>query len=571
MQLLKSRMVVVLLLVAAVLGAPAPSARADVFTQQFAQRVKQVQATPGSEDDRALAGEMMQEARMLIEPAEVVPLAKAAAELARTDESGAELAAEALKLWAEHSPDDRTAALEHLVDMRQQQFAMARTQEERPIAGEALIEALMLAGEAAMKAGDHAQAVPLSRRAVMVAASIKSARADKAREQLDRATAAAARAQRVDTLQQRVKANAADVDAARQLMRIYVLEMDDPAAAAPLLHAAEDAAWKTNVPLAAKSVTELTGEQMRQLGDWYRTLLTTAPPGSRIVPLGRAFTYYGYYLRDHAQDAAQRQAIEQAQKLVESQIYAIDQVPPVIEARVVDTGNPRNRRNPRRMPVRAPAADDPDNALFQALRAPQEARKKDTGWIDLLEAIAPQRDAVAGQWGSEGGAVQGTSAGELAYMKLPVRIQGSYRMFLALTPREGSGAIALVLPVGGKAVELRLPMDNPRRGGFQAGQGQAPGLTLQGAEILPGDSCTLQVDVKIEGDQAELTAFLDDAPWSRWKGTIAELALPADRYQLDPGAPAFAVDAAEGQPKLLVDLVECKLKPTQGRVQVFGL
>ncbi|MDP6545163.1 MAG: formylglycine-generating enzyme family protein [Phycisphaerae bacterium] len=115
-----------------------------------------------------------------------------------------------------------------------------------------------------------------------------------------RAGAAIARQARLKSLQDKLQANPRDAVVRKELIDLYVVELDNPSAAAGLLADDIDEVTRTYVPLAAKNTADLPEAICMELGDWYyRTLLKGASAAGKSVVLRRAQVYYQRFLELH--------------------------------------------------------------------------------------------------------------------------------------------------------------------------------------------------------------------------------------------------------------------------------
>jgi hypothetical protein len=95
----------------------------------------------------------------------------------------------------------------------------------------------------------------------------------------------------------------ANLAARRKLIRLYLLELDEPAEARKLLTAAVDEQWRTYVPLAVRGAARLDDEAcVEQMGDWYKEVLAEGEDltlKGKANALVTARTYYERFLELH--------------------------------------------------------------------------------------------------------------------------------------------------------------------------------------------------------------------------------------------------------------------------------
>ena len=112
-----------------------------------------------------------------------------------------------------------------------------------------------------------------------------------------------------------------DVSARRQLVTLYLVDLDAPRRAAENLSTALDATLRKNVSLAAKEAAELADADFLTLGQWYRTLASrTAIEKARGRLLKRSSNYLGMYIEVHTTKDMQRLTAVEALKAVDAEL-----------------------------------------------------------------------------------------------------------------------------------------------------------------------------------------------------------------------------------------------------------
>lgn len=100
--------------------------------------------------------------------------------------------------------------------------------------------------------------------------------------------------------QSRLKSAPDDRRCRLDLLRLYVVELDDPAGGLELLTADVDETWRTYVPLAAQAPADLKEAACLELGHWYWQHAEGASVVGASRMQKRAGTYYRRFLRLHA-------------------------------------------------------------------------------------------------------------------------------------------------------------------------------------------------------------------------------------------------------------------------------
>ncbi len=268
----------------------------ETFRSLYEGRIKSVTATPDRTDDVALANELLAVARTISgQEAMLTLLCDAAYDLAGRSPGGYATAVEAQQLLAEEVRGRRADAHEKLTAILTRQLATGPA-EERERAGVSLIELLLVIGEEQAGMKSFAQAQAAFRRAVTVAAQMRSPMAETARSRLEWAVAQDRSLKQLARLDERLLKDANDHETAREIVMIHVMDFDDPAAAQAYLSRVKDEQLASLVALASKSIDALESDQAMTLGDWYRA--ASAMPQHRFsaTPLARAEKYYRRYL-----------------------------------------------------------------------------------------------------------------------------------------------------------------------------------------------------------------------------------------------------------------------------------
>ena len=104
----------------------------------------------------------------------------------------------------------------------------------------------------------------------------------------------------IAALKARLAADPKDASSRKEIVRLYLVEMDNPAEAAKFLDETLDEPMRKYVPAAAKPVEDAPEAACTQLGDWYMGLADqAATPASKGAMLGRAQAYYQRFLALH--------------------------------------------------------------------------------------------------------------------------------------------------------------------------------------------------------------------------------------------------------------------------------
>jgi formylglycine-generating enzyme len=215
--------------------------------------------------------------------------------------AGCRTASDALDLLKTVSPDRADEWILKRVDVCAAVYRTARTPADKAPAGRELLTALMTAAKIHEKDGDWKAAARSYRQAVPVNAQAKAGMADELRAKLDavshRATMTAKAAQYAASIKQ----DPAKTTARVMLLKLLVVDLNDPGRAVEYLNDDVNKTWLTCVPLAAKGIDDLAEAACMALGVWYhKELAKTAAPKSKSVLLQRAKEYYRKFVELHA-------------------------------------------------------------------------------------------------------------------------------------------------------------------------------------------------------------------------------------------------------------------------------
>ncbi len=353
--------------------------------------------------------------------------------------------------------------------------------------GQLLAKALLKMGDAKSKPGSMKEAIGFYRQALSLAKRLGLAEV----EQISAKLSAAVRLLEVqgvmDPLKARLKANPADKATRTRLIEMCLVSLDSPVEAAKYLSADCDESLRKYVPLAAKPLEELKETQCLELGRWYAQLVdkgTTQAGKSKAA--GRAVRYYRRFLSDHTAKGAMAAAGALALKNLKERI--------------------------REMGLDLP--DDPG----------------ETPWVDLLKLIDLERCTIKGKWARKEEAL-GCAVSLYSLVAVPVTAAGSYDLHIVFAVGRGHTSAA-ILPVGPAQVALIVGAGRGQYIGLGNVDGKGPKDnpttvdTKDKPEILgAGGKTTLDVRVRIDGGNAQITVLVNGKRIIAWSGKQSSLAL----------------------------------------------
>ena len=269
------------------------------FDELLADRVDQARKSASVDDDIALAEKLMRLAEDARDDAAFVTvLCRKAYELSSKRPAGHAVALLAMDHAMRTAPWDADIWLEQVVVVRQAQYLSARGEDRAPKA-EVLIASQARLAQALADADRFADALAQCRKALGVAQAVKSQRTAFLQQLQEELSSLKQLDQTLAILRTRLKANPKDQSVRNELVRLYVVERDDPVRAAEFLNAAVPESYRKNLPDAAKPVHALDEAACRRLGAWYHGLAGRAGPRGKRQMLERAQGCLQRYLALH--------------------------------------------------------------------------------------------------------------------------------------------------------------------------------------------------------------------------------------------------------------------------------
>jgi len=507
------------------------------FESLYGNKYKEVRATVSPQDDVDLAQELLVIAKnSQAQPALAAVLCDRSADLGSAHPLGYAIAVQALELSLKSKPAD-SAILERIADLRRGQYK-ASTGADRSKIGEQLIDDLLRLADLAKASGDTKTLVDHHVAAYSTARSIRSYRIDQLQQALQDVRDAQRREVRIAGLIGRLEADPKDTAAADELLRIYVVEMDDLGTAARYAAFASDPNWRKAVPLAAKPMTGLSDAEVLIVADWYVAMADDAGD-AHLLMLENARSRFQRFLEIHKDADLERSKAELSLKSVDARIAK----------------------------------------LRVATRASSGAPK---GWIDLLATVDVKKDALGGKLvvDESGGllfARTGTSLEDITRFEVPVAISGGYSLKMQLTRVEGDNGFCIVLPVQGRQIRFFLD-DNTANGrsGFAVVANKSmydptnPAST-SGATLVTGRAHEITLLVLVDKPsrgKAHLGFYFDGKKLISWSGPTSDLRTAAGLKWIGKRRPntivCYAFDAATQ-----ARIESAYLKPEDGSVQLL--
>ena len=425
----------------------APSAPAadpavkERFDAKFGPALQSASATRDTDDDLALAQDMIAAAKATDDPAFAALLGDQAQRLALPHPAGYEAAAEALSLLAQHDPARAIEALDQLTRLREKHSLKLRP-DARAALNDSLIEEYGQLGELQARAELFDDAAATFRKARAAAARVKSPRADEFRDLIDFLTELRSISGRLRVLEDKLKTKPDDRAAATEWVQIQLADRDDPAAAGRYAQATGDPDLIRIVELTATPADQRLPADEVTLAEWYRRQADARRGANAAAALARARAGYLAYLASSPEPGltltraklALRTVEEAISKLPASALRVKSAPTPPRIARNPETTNPNPNPNP------APSPNPGESPLTQ-------------GGVDLLTAFDVARHSVRGEWLRVGTRLfirpeQGDR------ITLPYTVSGDYQCLVDFEITDPMTGLAIVLPIRDRSVAL---------------------------------------------------------------------------------------------------------------------
>jgi len=481
----------------------------ELFDSLFVDRLKQVAATRDSADDLALAAEMIELAgNSTSTPGVLVLLCENALMLASKSPKGFETADAALALLLEHAPHRKADWLDKSAEIRQGRYATARSRDDKSKAGEALIEALLMLGDLHLENSKTNQAVSAYRRAMTVAGLIRSQQLPAVKAKYDAAAGHQRIVRKAEQLDARFAANPKDATLAKQLVQIYLVDLDDPVGAAKYALALEDPTLIENIARMTGQADSPSEDDSKALGRWYKKLATEATTDqAKAAMLTRARFYHQEFLARHGADDLEGKAFEIALKGIESNLAKLEEA--------------------------------------EAKAAAKSGSKTRSGrMIDVLSLVDPAKHTLSGTWQRNGRQLGLTAPTPFAKIRFPVIPRGSYELSMEFTRVKGQWSMGPILPVADKSVALQMSYNTG--GKFYSGlhevdgRGAPKNATTRDGALIDGKRYQLTVRVLLTNAQnAKVLVYLDGKPYLAWQGATSSLSQSARFAISDPVSLGF--------------------------------
>lgn len=456
----------------------------SVFDELYKERVTKVSRTPTRTDDVALAGEMLA-ATKAVDPNKTPKLltiiCSEAAELAMRNPAGYVIALQAADLLEQKVASEKLTAVEIRTEALRRQYGRAQGT-ARHETGIALVNAMATLAEVHSKKDDNTEAIALLSRARLIARRI-GLKTDKMDQRLDCYRDRKRVLLKLDVCARRIENDPNDVDARADMIRLCLVELNNPTRAAKLLTAKVPEPFVTYVPLAAKDPNDWTAGQSYQLAEWYHSLAKEASQAGRPAMLVRARSGYERFLELH--------------KKKDTQAAKAKLTVTAIENELKKTGS--------------------------------EAVTVTEKWAELLKLVDPAKDTVTGKWKvtKTGLELDGQRGSNM--LAIPLEVRGNYEIVAEFARTEGTYDIMFTIPVATHNAAVLLSA----YGGKYSGLGDIGRRSVNRNET--SSECNIRNDkaykvsilVKcVSKSKAGVLVKLDGKEYFKWTGDPSSLEPP---------------------------------------------
>lgn len=271
------------------------------FESIFGEKARRVAASGGTKDDVAFAAELLEAGRAVEDSPEFQVLVyQKACELALKSPAGCDTADKALDMLAKLAPARKAEWQSKRLKVLELRYRTSKAVAAKTSAARRYLWMLVYVAEAKAAAGQASQARALYRKALPVAAYIRSPYMARLQAKVRQLAALVEVERKLKELQAALAANPRDTKTRRQIIFLYVAELDRPDKAKALLHKDTDETLRTYVPLAAGNVDDVPEPACIELAEWYyETVMENCSAAGKVGVLRRARSYYDRYVRLH--------------------------------------------------------------------------------------------------------------------------------------------------------------------------------------------------------------------------------------------------------------------------------
>ena len=509
-----------------------PDDPANVFDSLYGKDIARVQATRPGADDVELAQTLFAAVEQAREqPALMQIMLERIIELAMVDPAGYDTAAAAINRIAAvpDAPREQVlASYKRLTDLRQRQFSSASIK-QKPTVATAYLDDLIALGDLQAEGDDHKAALTTYRKALALGRIAESDMRDELVPRITRSGNLDRAFMQINRYKNRLKTNADDTEAARDLLLVYIVQLDRPDEARKFSFTCPDEQLKANISLAATPIAQVKTPDLLTLGDWYNELAEAEAKldDNRLAMYNHARECFETYLtREDKQDLASTKA-----KLALSRA--------------------------------AQGAEEIEKQQAAAAEAANGGSEK-SKWTNVLEKVDLTKHVERGTWAKQNDMIACQASSD-AMVRIPIRPEGSYEFKARIQRNAGSAEVGINLPIGDRMVTFVA----------QGLHGQFTGISCidgwmyydnatrnnRGAMLPFKRSVTVFARVQVKGRQAKIYCSVGGQRKVNWTGQLTQL---SDYYKWDEGPASLGFVCDFGN--IIVQSAELRLLDDEGKM-----
>jgi hypothetical protein len=310
-----------------------PSAAAtsaeDPFEYLYGTEAKRILAARDPKASAEFAARLVADAESTItDPAVKAAVYQKAYEFGLAGPQGYATAATAMTQLAALVPEKNAECQEKLLAIMLLQLRSAATEAERARVGPQVMEQLVTVAELQVAAGNGTKAAENCRQAQNMLQLAPTERRGVLQAKLKTLAATAAALQQADQLKAQLKADPQNKVVAAKLLRLYLVDMDNPVEAVKYADPGADDLTHKRLLVAGMSPATLPENALLSLAEWYKDLADSVAGDAKTAMLRRAKLYGEQFLRVHADEDLARTKAATILARVSEALAAQTPVPP---------------------------------------------------------------------------------------------------------------------------------------------------------------------------------------------------------------------------------------------------
>jgi len=448
---------------------------AESYRRLYGEREKKALASATKDDDAKLAADLLAGAAELSGDADLrILLYEKAYEIGRRGTGGYRTALRALELLAEAAPERQSGCEMLRVDVLADLYRY-RDGPAKVAAGEELVHERILLARRRIGRKDWATAKTLLWDAQVVAGRNDSARKEEANVLRKAVEQRIRRIGEARELAEKLKATPSDHAARCDLVRLCLVDLNDPALASEHLGPGVAREWAERIPLAVKAIPDLTEAALLTMGEWYAGLAEDAKDVPRRLMLMRCRDLLTAYVSRHAAEDESRLRAKLGIQEAEQAIFEVD---------------------------------------GELVRRAGKSR-----WVDLLSVTDPARHAAKGRWVKDDRGLH-SDGGRSSVVYFPVKVTGSYELQAFFVRHTGDMYPAFVTPAGEHGGMVMLGGWGGSKNGLHRlrGKGAEKNETTHLAEVVNGLPYRTTIRVDLDGKNVTVKVWLNGDEIISWRG-----------------------------------------------------